>query len=204
MSPSCRGWLDGWRRNGIADDSEDLAHANRGERLDQRFRDIIGHPSLTSSCSASDVNVSSGNSDRLKQAGSHKSKILSANIWLTDMRGFGQMNEAWEAWIPKGNTPARATVEAKHLRGMRAFAEEELKAGNIDRATRLLGNAMQGTQRLGNAKATQALAGLLDQVKKTQTLGTKAAKTTLLNAQAVVRKTQMLDPEALKEFGKEE
>ena len=49
----------------------------------------------------------------LKQAGSHKSKILSANIWLTDMRGFGQMNEAWEAWIPKGQTPARATVEAK-------------------------------------------------------------------------------------------
>ena len=29
------------------------------------------------------------------------------------MRGFGQMNEAWEAWIPKGQTPARATVEAK-------------------------------------------------------------------------------------------
>jgi hypothetical protein len=45
---------------------------------------------------------------------------------------------------------------------------------------------------------------LLDQVKKTQTLETKAAKTTLLNAQAVVRKTQMLDPEALKEFGKDE
>ena len=41
----------------------------------------------------------------LKQAGSNKSKILSANIWLTDMRGFGQMNEAWEAWIPKGQHP---------------------------------------------------------------------------------------------------
>jgi enamine deaminase RidA (YjgF/YER057c/UK114 family) len=49
----------------------------------------------------------------LKQAGSHKSKILSANIWLTDMRGFAEMNEAWDAWIPKGDTPARATVEAK-------------------------------------------------------------------------------------------
>ncbi len=83
-----------------------------------------------------------------------------------------------------------------------ATAEEELKAGNVDRATRLLGNALQGTQRMGNAKATQALAGLLDQIKKTQTLQTKAAKTTLLQAQAVVRKTQMLDPEALKDFQK--
>ena len=51
-----------------------------------------------------------------------------------------------------------------------------------------------------SVKATQALSGLIDQIKKTQTLQTKAAKTTLLQAQAVVRKTQMLDPEALKEF----
>ena len=51
-----------------------------------------------------------------------------------------------------------------------ASAEEELKAGNVDRATRLLSNAIQGTQRLGNVKATQALVGLMDQVKKTQTL----------------------------------
>ena len=49
----------------------------------------------------------------LKQAGSHKSKILSANVWVTDMRGFAEMNEAWDAWVDKGNTPARATVEAK-------------------------------------------------------------------------------------------
>ena len=49
----------------------------------------------------------------LKQAGSRKSKLLSANIWLTDMRSFGEMNEVWEAWVDKGNTPARATVEAK-------------------------------------------------------------------------------------------
>ena len=67
-----------------------------------------------------------------------------------------------------------------------------------------LGNAIQGTQRLGNIKATQALVGLMDQVKKTQTLQTKAAKTTLLQAQAVVRKTQMLDPEALKDLQKGE
>ncbi len=93
-------------------------------------------------------------------------------------------------------------VDQVSIAKLQARAEEELKAGNVDRATRLLSNAIQGTQRLGNTKATQALAGLMDQVKKTQTLQTKAAKTTLLQAQAVVRKTQMLDPEALKEFSK--
>ncbi len=104
----------------------------------------------------------------------------------------------------KRNGRVMNLVDQVSIAKLQAKAEEELKAGNVDRATRLLGNAMQGTQRLGNVKATQALAGLLDQIKKTQTLQTKAAKTTLLQAQAVVRKTQMLDPEALKEFQKSE
>ena len=104
----------------------------------------------------------------------------------------------------KRNGRVMSLVDQVSIAKLQAKAEEELKAGNVDRATRLLGNAIQGTQRLGLSKATQALAGLLDQVKKTQTLQTKAAKTTLLQAQAVVRKTQMLDPEALKDFGKPE
>ena len=49
----------------------------------------------------------------LKDAGSDKSKILSANIWLTDIGTWSQMNEVWDAWVSPGNTPARATVEAK-------------------------------------------------------------------------------------------
>ncbi len=49
----------------------------------------------------------------LKAAGTSKSKLLSANIWLADIRTFNEMNEAWDAWVSKGNTPARATVEAK-------------------------------------------------------------------------------------------
>jgi enamine deaminase RidA (YjgF/YER057c/UK114 family) len=49
----------------------------------------------------------------LKQAGTDKSKILKANIWLTNIATFAQMNEAWDAWVAQGNTPARATVEAK-------------------------------------------------------------------------------------------
>ena len=49
----------------------------------------------------------------LAEAGTDKSKILSANIWLTDITTWGQMNEVWDAWISPGNAPARATVEAK-------------------------------------------------------------------------------------------
>jgi enamine deaminase RidA (YjgF/YER057c/UK114 family) len=49
----------------------------------------------------------------LAQAGTDKSKLLSANIWLTDMATFNEMNAVWDAWVSPGNTPARATVEAK-------------------------------------------------------------------------------------------
>ena len=49
----------------------------------------------------------------LKKAGSDKSKLLSATIYLTDMNTFAEMNAVWEGWVSAGNTPARATVEAK-------------------------------------------------------------------------------------------
>ena len=49
----------------------------------------------------------------LAEAGTDKSKLLSANIWLTDIKTWSQMNEVWDAWVSPGNTPARATVEAQ-------------------------------------------------------------------------------------------
>ena len=49
----------------------------------------------------------------LARAGSDKTKLLSANIWITDMANFAEMNVVWDAWVSPGNTPARATVEAK-------------------------------------------------------------------------------------------
>ncbi len=48
----------------------------------------------------------------LAEAGSDKTRILSATIWLADIATFAQMNQAWDAWVPAGHTPARATVEA--------------------------------------------------------------------------------------------
>jgi enamine deaminase RidA (YjgF/YER057c/UK114 family) len=49
----------------------------------------------------------------LGEAGTDKSKLLSANIWLTDIATFNEMNAVWDGWVSPGHTPARATVEAK-------------------------------------------------------------------------------------------
>ncbi|MDB5591201.1 RidA family protein [Enterovirga sp.] len=49
----------------------------------------------------------------LKQAGTDKTKLLSATIWLTDISTFSEMNGVWDAWVAPGCAPARATVEAK-------------------------------------------------------------------------------------------
>ena len=49
----------------------------------------------------------------LGQAGTNKSKLLSATIYITDMGKFAEMNAVWDGWVSPGNTPARATVEAK-------------------------------------------------------------------------------------------
>ncbi|AWM88808.1 RidA family protein [Microvirga sp. 17 mud 1-3] len=51
--------------------------------------------------------------DLLQQAGTDKSKLLMVNIWITDMATFQEMNAVWDSWVSQGNTPARATVEAK-------------------------------------------------------------------------------------------
>ena len=48
----------------------------------------------------------------LAKAGTDKSKLLSATIYLTDIATFAEMNAQWDGWIVAGATPARATVEA--------------------------------------------------------------------------------------------
>ena len=55
-----------------------------------------------------------GQIDRLlAEAGTDKRAILSATIYLASMADYAAMNAAWDAWVPQGDTPARATVEAK-------------------------------------------------------------------------------------------
>jgi enamine deaminase RidA (YjgF/YER057c/UK114 family) len=55
-----------------------------------------------------------GQIDRhLAAAGSDRSRLLSVQIWLTDIATFDEMNAAWDAWVDPDNKPARATVEAR-------------------------------------------------------------------------------------------
>ncbi|MBY4675751.1 RidA family protein [Marinobacterium arenosum] len=52
----------------------------------------------------------------LEQAGSDREHILSATVYIRDMKDFAAMNEVWDAWVPEGHAPARACVEARMAR----------------------------------------------------------------------------------------
>ena len=49
----------------------------------------------------------------LARAGSDKTRILKATIWLASMQFYDEMNQVWDAWVVPGQPPARATVEAR-------------------------------------------------------------------------------------------
>ena len=49
----------------------------------------------------------------LAEAGSDKSKILSAQVWVASIGHFAEMNKVWDAWVPEGHAPARACIEAR-------------------------------------------------------------------------------------------
>lgn len=48
----------------------------------------------------------------LAKAGTDKTKLLKATIWLSDIRTVDEMNKVWDAWVPAGCAPARACIEA--------------------------------------------------------------------------------------------
>jgi enamine deaminase RidA (YjgF/YER057c/UK114 family) len=48
----------------------------------------------------------------LAKAGTDKSKLLTATIWLSDIRTVEEMNKVWDGWVTPGHTPARACIEA--------------------------------------------------------------------------------------------
>ncbi len=52
----------------------------------------------------------------LEQAGSSRNHMLSAMVYLRDMKDFAGMNDVWDKWVPEGHAPARACVEARMAR----------------------------------------------------------------------------------------
>lgn len=82
--------------NGIAYLSGILSLQNRGGTVDAQTRDILHMI------------------DRLlADAGTDKSRLLTATIWLADIRTAEEMNLVWDEWIPAECSPARATIEGK-------------------------------------------------------------------------------------------
>jgi enamine deaminase RidA (YjgF/YER057c/UK114 family) len=94
-----------------------------GPRLSQVV--IHGDTVYTAGIVADDANTDVGGQtgqildkiDRyLKEAGTDKTRILMATIWLSDIAHYDAMNAVWDMWVPKGHAPARACVESRLAR----------------------------------------------------------------------------------------
>lgn len=72
-----------------------------------------GSREATADVSAQTCEVLSRVDALLSEAGSDRSRILSATIYLRDIKDFDAMNAVWEAWLPQAAAPARTTVEAR-------------------------------------------------------------------------------------------
>ena len=72
-----------------------VANAAKGKSVSEQTKDVLS--------------IIDGH---LAKAGTDKSKLLSATIYLTDIATFAEMNAVWDAWVVPGQTPARATVQA--------------------------------------------------------------------------------------------
>lgn len=87
--------------------SEAVVHGNTvyvaGQVADDTTQDVTGQTRQ----------VLAAIEDVLAKAGTDKTRILAATVYLADIATFAQMNAAWDAWVSPGNPPARATVEAK-------------------------------------------------------------------------------------------
>ena len=73
-----------------------VPEASKGQDITAQTRDVLAQIDET-----------------LRDCGTDKTKILTAMIYLTDMKNFAGMNAVWDQWVAPGHTPARATVEAK-------------------------------------------------------------------------------------------
>jgi enamine deaminase RidA (YjgF/YER057c/UK114 family) len=88
--------------------SQIVVHGDTVYLAGQVAQDAAGQPA-----GAQMANILSRIDGLLAEAGTDKTKLLSATIWLADMRDFDAINEKWDAWVSEGNQPARACVESK-------------------------------------------------------------------------------------------
>lgn len=82
--------------NGIVSTAGQVAQNAKGANATEQTKDILN---------AID--------ELLKEAGTDKTQLLTATIWLADIADFAEMNAVWDAWVAQGNAPTRACVESK-------------------------------------------------------------------------------------------
>ncbi|WP_163337578.1 RidA family protein [Desulfopila sp. IMCC35008] len=92
--------------------SKIVIHNNTIYLCGQVGADLDGPVSMT----AQTENMLSRVDSLLEQAGSSRELILSATIYVRDMKDFAEMNAVWDNWVPEGHAPARACVEARMAR----------------------------------------------------------------------------------------
>lgn len=73
----------------------------------------VAHQTAAQGVAAQTAEILAGIDALLAQAGTDKSRVLSASIWLSDIGAFAEMNGVWDEWVAPGAAPARATVEAR-------------------------------------------------------------------------------------------
>jgi len=81
------------------------------------FNGVVYLAGMVPEGDASDIRGQTANvlaqvDQRLAEAGSDKTRILRAQIYLADIADIAAMNEVWDAWVPAGHAPPRATVQA--------------------------------------------------------------------------------------------
>ncbi len=122
--------------NGMAYLAGFVAEETRGKSVKEQTADILAQIDAT-----------------LKKAGTSKSNIVKCNIWLTDMGTFAQMNEAWDAWVPAGATPARATVESPRLAAPGYDVEIMVEAAVLKKAAKAKTAAARPAKKAAKKKA---------------------------------------------------
>ena len=73
----------------------------------------VAHNARGGSVTAQTQDILKGIDALLQKAGTDKTNLISATIWISDMDTFAEMNAVWDAWVAAGHTPARACVESR-------------------------------------------------------------------------------------------
>ncbi len=111
----------------IVQNEYDLAMSIQRQETKQRMSRVVIHNDTIYLCGQVAKDSSQGVTeqtatmlekvdDLLLQSGSDREHLLSATIYVRDMKDFAAMNDVWDAWVPEGHAPARACVEARMAR----------------------------------------------------------------------------------------